>query len=145
MANEDLTATGTTTIADLQGTVQDIIAKSDNAVNRLRCNNIWVLGLPKGEEGNCPAEFKVFQGLTEVSPTYVVKRALQVPTSRAIARNNPRPFLVRFLNHQIEMILSEACKHRTLQHGNASVLLYPDFSAELHRKRKIFNDVRRWL
>lgn len=54
---EDLTATHSTNITHLQRTVQALVAKSDNAENRLRHNNTRVLGLPEGEEGDRPAEF----------------------------------------------------------------------------------------
>lgn len=45
-ATEDLTATHITSIAELQRTMQALIAKSDDAENRPRRNNIRVLGLP---------------------------------------------------------------------------------------------------
>lgn len=147
---EDLTATHATTIADLQHTVQALVAKSDDAGNRSCRNNIQVLGLPEGE-GNCPAEFaeqffKNLLGLTEIPPAYVVERAYRVPTGRVIPGTNPIPFLVRFLNYQErDGILSEADNHHTLQYANAAVVLFPDLSVKLHRKRKTFNDVRRRL
>lgn len=47
-ATEDLTATHVTSIAELQRKVQTLIAKSDDSENRLRRNNIRVLGLPEG-------------------------------------------------------------------------------------------------
>ena len=150
-ATEDLTATHATSIAELQRTVQSLVAKSDDAENRLRRNNVRVLGLPEREEGEHPAEFaeeffKTLLNLTDVPPTYVVERAHRVPTGRAIPGNPPRPFLVGFLNYRDrDKILSEARKHPTLNYGNATILLFPDFSADLQRKRKTFNDVRRRL
>lgn len=150
-ATEDLTATHATSIAELQRTVQSLVAKSDDAENRLRRNNVRVLGLPEGEEGDHPAVFaeeffKNLLGFTDVPPTYVVERAHRVPTGRVIPGSPPRPFLVRFLNYRDrDRILSEARKHPTLKHCNSSILLFPDFSADLQRKRKTFNDVRRRL
>lgn len=57
-----------------------LVVKSDDAENRLRRNNVWVLGLSEGAEGDHPTEFaeaffKELLGLTEVSPTYVVEHA----------------------------------------------------------------------
>lgn len=65
------------------------MAKSDNAENRLRRNNISVLGLPEGAKGENPADFaetffKSILALTEVSQTYVVERAHRVPTGKGM-------------------------------------------------------------
>lgn len=54
-STEDLTANNTTNIAELQRIVQALVAKLDDAENRLRNNNIRVLGLPEWEEGDRPA------------------------------------------------------------------------------------------
>lgn len=53
-AAEDFTANQDTSIAELQHTVQILVAISDNAETRLRQNNVRVLGL---SEENRPAEF----------------------------------------------------------------------------------------
>lgn len=150
-ATEDLTTRHDDAIHTLQRTVQSLVAKSDDAENRLRRNNVRVLGLPEGAEGDHPAEFaeaffKKLLNLTEVTPTYVVERAHRVPTGRSIPGAPPRPFLVRFLNFRDrDRILREARKHPTLPFEHTVVHLYPDFSADLQRRRKTFTDIRRRL
>lgn len=47
-ATEDLTAIHVASIAELQRTVQTLVAKLDDAENRLGCNNVRFLGLPGG-------------------------------------------------------------------------------------------------
>lgn len=73
----------------------------DDTENRLRHNNIHVLGLPEGNEGDHPAEFAegFFKTVLGLSPTYVIEWAHRVPMGWAIPGTNPLPFLVRFLNY----------------------------------------------
>lgn len=150
-ATEDLTTSHDHRLEVLENTVKSLVAKSDDAENRLRRNNVRVLGLPEGSEGERPAEFaeaffKDILELTPVSPTYVVERAHRVPTGRRPPGAPPRPFLVRFLNYRDrDRILSEARKHPHLKYENADVHFYPDFSADLQKKRKTFQDIRRRL
>lgn len=53
--------------------------------NRLRRNNIRILGLPKRAEGNKPSEFagqclSTILDLGDLPPTFVVEQAHRVPT-----------------------------------------------------------------
>lgn len=108
-------------------------------------------GLAEGSEGDHLVEFaetffKTLLNLTEISPRYAVERAHRVPTGRYTAEAPPRPFLVRFLNYRdLDCILSEACKCPNLPYEHTMVHFYPDFSAELQKKRKTFNDICRRL
>lgn len=87
--NEDITTQHADSLSSLQNTVQMLVAKSDDAENRMRRNNVRVLGLPEWAEGDHPAEFaeafKTLLNLTEVYQTYVVERAHRVPTGRYMA------------------------------------------------------------
>lgn len=127
------------------------MARSEDAENCLRCNNVWVVGLPECAEGQNPVVFaetffKQLLGLQQLSPVYVVERAHRVPTGRRPAGAWPRAFLFRLLNFRDrDLILAEARKHPELKHDNAVIHLYPDFSLELQKKRRSFTDVRRRL
>lgn len=99
---EDTTLQHSKILWSLQQTIRMLVAKSDNAENRMRRNNVRVLGLPECDH---PAEFAeaFFQellGLTENAPTYVMERAHRVPTGRRIPGAPARSFLVRFLNYR---------------------------------------------
>lgn len=148
---EDLTSQHEGSLSALQRTVQALVARADDAENRMRRNNVRVLGLPEGAEGDRPAEFaeaffKTLLELREVPPTYVVERDHRVPTGRRVVGAPPRPFLVRFLNYRDrDLILREARKHPTLPYEHTAVHLYPDFTADLQKRRKTFTDVRRRL
>lgn len=127
-AVEDTTASTIQTLADLQQKVEVLMAHSEDAENRLRRNNVWVVGLPEGVEGPNPAVFaeaffKQLLGLQQLSPM-----------SHAI--------LVRLLDFRDrDQILAEARKHPELRHENAVIILYPD----LQKKRRSFTDVHRHL
>lgn len=145
---EDLTACHDDALLTLQRTNQSLVAKSDNEENWLRRNNVRVLGLVEGDHLADFAEafFMSLLDLTEVPPTYAVERAHRVPTGRSTPGAPPRPFLVRFLNYRDrDRIICEASKHPTLPFEHTLVHLYPDFSADLQRRRKTFTDVRRRL
>lgn len=147
-ATEDITSQHAGSLLTLQRTVQALVARADDAENRMRRNNVRVLGLPEGDH---PAEFaevffKSLLDIQEVSPTYVVERAHRVPTGRRVVGAPPRPFLVRFLNYRDrDLILREARKHPTLPYEHTNVHLYPDFTADLQKRRKTFTDIRRRL
>lgn len=148
---EDVAASTAQSVVELQQQVKTLMARSEDAENRLRRNNVRVVGLPEGEEGANPVEFaeaffKKLLGLQHLSPVYVVERAHRVPTGRRPAGARPRAFLVRLLNFRDrDLILAEARKHPELKHENAVIHLYPDFSPELQKKRRSFTDIRRRL
>lgn len=116
----------------MQRTVQALGAKSNNAENRLRRNNIRVLGLPQGEEGDRPAE--EFLKTSWASQAFLLPNVVERAHRPSHPGNNTQPFLVCFHNvHDRDRILSEARQRPTLKYGNASALLFPDFLAELQR------------
>lgn len=125
--------------------------KATYAEDRQRRNNIRVVGLPEGSEGDKPAQFaelffKQLLSIQEMPPTYVVERAHRVPTGNRPPGAFPRPFLVRFLNFRDrDMLLTQARKLQDLRHENTRVMLFPDFSAATQQKRRSFNEVRRRL
>lgn len=128
-----------------------LVHKLDNAENRQRRNNICVVGLPDGAEGSCPAIFakslfKNILNLPDMPPTYVVERAHRVPTDCRPKGAPLRQFLVRFLNYQDRyMILAEAQKHPELPYENTKVMFFLDSSAEIQKRFRWFNEVRRRL
>lgn len=72
---EDTTSSHTITLAELNRTVQLLMARSDDAENRLRCNNMQLVDLPEGAEGDQPAMFaenmfKQVLNLQQVSQMY---------------------------------------------------------------------------
>lgn len=113
------------------------MAKSDDVENCFRQNNDRVLGFPESAGVTAESFFKDILGLQSVPPTYVVERAHRVPMGRQIPGAPPCPFLVKFLNFQYRgHILSKSRKQSALKYENPAVHFYPDFSADLQKKRK---------
>lgn len=135
-------------IADLHSVVRSLVHKVDDAENRQRRNNVRVVGLPEGAEDSLPAAFaeslfKNLLSLPDMPPTYVDERAHRVPMGHRQEGAPQRPFLVQFLNFRDrDMILAEAQKHSELPYENTKVMLFPDFSAKVQKRRKSFNEVR---
>lgn len=72
-------------LSELRDLVRSLHYRADDAEDRQRRNNIWVVGLPEGAEEAKPvifAEqfFKQLLSLEDLPPTYVVERAQRVPT-----------------------------------------------------------------
>lgn len=83
-------------------------ALQDRAIeteNRLRRNNIHILGLPERAKGSRPIEFteqlltEVF-GLTDLPPTFVMERAHRVLPAPPRPGAPPRPLLLWFLYYR---------------------------------------------
>lgn len=77
-------------LTELQNRLKCLVAESDDAENRMRRNNVWVLGLPEGSKRNRLTEFveaffKDILGLEDICPTYVAVRAHRVPMGRPIS------------------------------------------------------------
>lgn len=71
-------------VAELQQQVKLLMSRSEEAENRLRRNNVRVVGLPEGTEGSnavvfAETFFKLLLCLQHLSPVYVVERAHRVP------------------------------------------------------------------
>lgn len=124
--------------------------KSVDTENRLRRNNIRIIGLPEKTEGNKPAEFAEtvlisLLDLPAMPPTFVVERAHRVPPTPPIPGNPPRPFLLRLLNYRDrDRILAAARDKQELRFNNAK-MLFPDCSPEVQQRCRSFTEVRKRL
>lgn len=147
----DTAATHNRTLTDLQCQVKILMALSDDTENRLRQNNMQVVGLPEGAEGDNPATFaeslfKQVLNLQRVSSAYQVERVHRVPNGVRIPGAPARSFLVRFLNlWDRDLILAEVRRQQTIRYDNAVLHFFPDFSLELQKRRRSFVEVRKKL
>ena len=120
--------------------------------NRMRRNNVRAIGLPEKMEGKNPVEFiekwliAAF-GREAFSPMFSVERAHRVPSRPPQPGAPPRPFLFKFLHYRDRdaTLYNARINPAALKVDNTKVSLFPDFSAELQKKRSKFLDVKRRL
>lgn len=126
-------------------------ARLEDMENRLRRNNVRAVGIPEKSEGKNPVHFieswllDTF-GKESFSPMFAVERAHRVPARPPPPGAPPRPFLFKLLNYKDrDAILHKARTTADLSVGNARISLYPDFSAEVQRRRAKFIDIKKRL
>lgn len=130
---------------------KDTNNRADDMENRLRCNNILIVGLPEKTEGKDPTSFiegwlSDLFGKDAFSPFFTVERAHCTPGCPLPPGAPPRPVLARLLHYRDrEAVLRCAREWANVQFKGTRVSFYPDFSAEVQRRRAKFADVKRQL
>lgn len=126
-----------------------LLLKTDDFENRLRRNNVRLIGVPEKAEGSNPGDFfeqwlaRVI-GRERLSPLYAVERAHRVPTRMLPPGAPPRPVLVRVLHYKDrDAILRAARDLPELAIDNSRISIFPDFSAEVQRRRMQFTAVKK--
>ena len=122
----------------------------DDIENRLRRNNIRVVGLPEQCEGGHPIRFleewfrEIF-GESAFSSLFGIERAHRVPF-RALKDGHPRPLLLKLLNYNDKVTLLQKAREKgEIYYRGSRISLYPDFSPELSKRRAEFTPVKRNL
>lgn len=147
-AVEDTTNTIENSVHVLKQQIKVLEARAEDAENRNRRNNIRILGLPERAEGPNPELFAEQLIRTLLSPItlsscFIIERAHRIPT-RALPPGAPvRPFIIKVLNYRDrDTILAAARKKGTVTYENARLSFYPDFTADVQKKRRQFTSVR---
>ena len=150
-ANEDNIKDATTHIGKLEE-VQSLKGKVDD-LNRSRCNNIRVLGLPENAEGRDAAGFlervlPELLGIENFSTPITCERAhrLGKPPAGGADALRPRPMIAKLLNFKNkEKIMRLARQKGEIHYGNSRVYIFPDYSPSLQRLKDAFKDVKKSL
>ena len=125
-------------------------SKLDDIENRLRRNNIRMVGLPKQCEGANPIRFleewlRETFGESAFSPLFGIERAHRVPF-RALKDGHPRPLLMKLLNYNNKVTLLQKAREKgEFFYKGSRISLYPDFSPELSKRRAEFTPIKRNL
>lgn len=140
------------TCAVLSKDNKELKVKLDDLENRSRRNNIRIIGLPEKVEGQQPTAFidtllrEVFE--SEAFPTpLIADTAHQIAMVRKNSNDNrPRPLIVRIHHFQTkERILKLAREMSTVSFRGSEIHIFPDFSAEVSRKRAAYVPVKSQL
>lgn len=125
--------------------------KMDEMENRLRRDNIRIVGLPERCEGQNPIAFlegwftEIF-GRDAFSPQLAIERAHRVPFRAPPPGGRPRSLLMKFLNHRDKLTLMRKAREKGLiLYNGARVSFFADFSPELQRRRESFVEIKRTL
>lgn len=145
---EDLARATDTTVQALQQQVKTLQARAEDAENRSRRNNVRILGLPERAEGSKPELFaeqlirEVLSPIT-LSASFVIERAHRIPTRPLPPGAPPRPFIMKVLNYRDrDGILAAARQKGEISYENTRLSFYPDFTADVQKKRRQFSQVR---
>lgn len=142
---EDMLGTTENKLREVEKKLQILTEKADDMENRTRRDNIRVIGLKEGVEGEQPVAF--FQRW--------LPKILNLDTKRGIIKidrahrglgpargDRPRPVIIKLHNpsdkQQIMAVLRE---RRQLTHEGQKLYLQQDFSAAVKEKRRSFNKV----
>lgn len=117
--------------------------KIDDLENRSRRNNVRIVGLPESYQSSALNELcatTIPEALDIPSPC-LVERAHRIGPPRDDT-SSPRPVIARYLNYADRLsVLQRYRNQRTLDVDGHRLLLFADYSAEVAKKRKSFNEV----
>lgn len=133
-----------------------LMEKVDQLENYSRRNNIRVVGLREGIEGNDAVNFFVkwipaTLGQDHFSGPLMIERAHRTFAPRPTADQRPRHVLVRLLSGQDRDKILRVASLRSREnngpvvHEGKPVLFFPDLSAGLVKRRKEYDQVKREL
>lgn len=131
--------------------VTQLQAKVDDLENRGRRKNLRIVGLPEKAERSTP----LAQFLRETIPKWLdlssdlnleIERAHRSLAPAPGVNDPPRSVLVRFLRYSDrERILQAALKKRHITHDDKQIRFYQDLSADVMKKRREFDAVKKIL
>lgn len=127
--------------------------KTDDLENRSRRNNIRVIGLPEKVEGSHPTTFmevflsETFGAEAFSSPPSVDRAHRVLATSRKKQDVPPRPFIARIHRYQDKERILKLARESTgpLSFRGSEIHIFPDYSAEVSKKRAAYYTVKSQL
>lgn len=125
--------------------------KIQDLENRSRASNLRFVRIPESAEGRDTLGFMSkliphLLGQENFSTPPVIERAHRTPMFRNNDRAGPRPILIKLRDFQDKVkILRLAREKKELVFQGNQIHIYPDFSAELVKKRRSFDPVKRRL
>lgn len=125
-------------------------AKVTDLESRSRRNNIRIFGVAEGEEGNSVPHFITTLLKRELSlPQDLdlkIQRAHRSVAQKPLPEYPPRPIIINF--HEFttkELVLKEAWRKGKISVGNRVIYFDHDYAAEIVKKRKEYNPIKRVL
>lgn len=136
------------TVNLLKGEINILKAKCDDLEGRSRRNNVRLVGLPEGLEGQRPRELisTLLQDLLHLDEAPFLDRAHRSLRQRPKEGAPPRPIIIRVhYFHVRDQILRRVGETSPLLHLGKRLSIFPDFSPSVAKKRLEFVDAKRLL
>ncbi len=149
-ANEDNVQVCVTRIQQLEKDNSYLIDKVDNLENRSRRYNLRFVGVQESSEGNDITGFMSrlipqLLGQDNFPTLPIIEWAHRSPTVHQSGRASLRPVMVKLLNFQDKLKILRIAREKKLEYNGTRVYIYPDFSADLIKRRRSFDPVKRKL
>jgi len=149
---EDNAAANTPRLESMETALKRAMERLENYENQSRRQNVRIIGLKEGIEGNNPPVF-FEKWIPEVlnmdlqGERLKIERAHRVgPPAGSIGRQGPRAVLVRLHDYTDRQRILHAARNKGRVSTDGQVVsFYQDFSAEIVKRRKESADARRKL
>ncbi|KAJ8379208.1 hypothetical protein AAFF_G00223200 [Aldrovandia affinis] len=145
----DTTVPIQTELQTLSAEVTTICDKCENLEGRSRRNNLRIIGVEESLEGPWPREFiaHLLKDLLKLDDKPLLDRAHRLLNPRPKQGRNPRPFIVRvlFSHLRINSAPGQTTGTGSLHYNGQKILLFPDYTAAVAKKRAAIDDFKRML
>lgn len=128
-----------------------LLNKVDELENRSRSLNLRFIGVSESTEGRDTLGFMAgliqqLLGLDNFPSPPTLERAHRVPIVRRADVSRPRPILIKLAHFQDKVkILRLSRRNNELVFNGKRVFIFPDYSAELMKRRRAFDPVKKLL
>lgn len=146
--HSDTVASMESKLSELSAEVCALKTKCNDLEGRQRRHNLRILGIPEGDEGSRPTEFmaQLLQDLLELEEKPLLDRAHRSLRSKPNKGKPPRAFVIRVHYYHVrDQILRRAAQASPLSRNGCRLSIFPDFTAEVARRRAAFVSVKKIL
>lgn len=128
--------------------VTELRDKLDDYENRQRRKNLRIVGFRLGVEGNDAVAF-LEQHLADIlglDGPIEIERAHRMLQRHPAEQGIPRAFVLKLLRFKdVTQIMEAARKKKDLVYGNSRIMIFPDLSPALHKRRMAFATLKKQL
>ena len=136
------------TVKRLQAEVQRLSDKCLDLEGRSRRQNIRLVGIEEGKEGNNARRFSatVLKEMLDLDDTPRLDRAHRSLAEKPPPGEKPRPFIIRVHHEDVkEDILRISAQKKKLFYEERRVYIFPDFTADVSKRRAAFKEAKELL
>lgn len=157
-ANQDDVTSLKTQTNTMKAAIEELVSKVDDLENRARRSNLRLVGLPEKEEGSDMCAF-LERWIPEVLGEHNFPRPVLIERAHRIggagagdaeaggrSGGRPRVVIMKFLNYADKSRVMKAARNKgEILYDNQRIMFFPDVSADLVRRRKVFDSVKKEL